>query len=264
MDARTDRPDGADKEDEIPAGGSMGASLPRLPRNIPAATAFCPSASNARRGATAEAGLCLLRRPAMAEARGLLLCAGVSGRELAHGDEGPIAPPSARYILRATRSRTGIFLGAHGLRDQAGDGGDIYVSEGSCDFSRHAGDPAVPAAGIFLSAGRTSCMWSSSPIDQIRVPTKVKGRPRYRLSPRCGSTASSPRLFHQPRQRPQDYIAAGKCRLNYAPLHEGRQASGGGRRDHHPRSRQDPAGDDRQHEKGRIAIEITRFLWALL
>ena len=40
-------------------------------------------------------------------------------------------------------------------------------------------------------------------------------------------------------------------RAELRALHEGRQASGGGRRDHHPRSRQDPAGDDRrQHEKG--------------
>ena len=98
------------------------------------------------------------------------------------------------------------------------------------------------------------------PIDQIRVPEqKVKAVRDTVSSLRLDGVVSSG--FSISRGKAADYIAAGKCELNYAPCMKGdKQAAEGdvitirglGK------IRLETIGGSTK--KGRIAIEITRFL----
>ena len=137
--------------------------------------------------------------------------------------------------------------------------GDIYVSEGSCDFL--VTREILPyLLQNFLSAGRTKLHVEQLPIDQIRVPEqKVKAVRDTVSSLRLDGVVSSG--FSISRGKAADYIAAGKCELNYAPCMKGdKQAAEGdvitirglGK------IRLETIGGSTK--KGRIAIEITRFL----
>lgn len=137
--------------------------------------------------------------------------------------------------------------------------GDIYVSEGSCDFL--VTREILPyLLQNFLSAGRTKLHVEQLPINQIRVPEqKVKAVRDTVSSLRLDGVVSSG--FSISRGKAADYIAAGKCELNYAPCMKGdKQAAEGdvitirglGK------IRLETIGGSTK--KGRIAIEITRFL----
>ena len=137
--------------------------------------------------------------------------------------------------------------------------GDIYVSEGSCDFL--VTREILPyLLQNFLSAGRTKLHVEQLPIGQIRVPEqKVKAVRDTVSSLRLDGVVSSG--FSISRGKAADYIAAGKCELNYAPCMKGdKQAAEGdvitirglGK------IRLETIGGSTK--KGRIAIEITRFL----
>ncbi len=159
-------------------------------------------------------------------ARPLLLCAGYLDESRSQGRGAHRGRPRGIF-LRATRSRTGIFSARLMAADQAGDGGGYLCLGGQLRFSRHAGDPAVPAAEFFSSLAARSCMWSSSPSTRSASRSR-RSRPSAIPSPRCGSTASSPPAFPSAAARPRDYIAAGKCELNYAPCMKGdKQAAEG-------------------------------------
>ena len=174
-------------------------------------------------------------------------------------EDGPAAAVRAVYYEKDAlthRDFLGSLMGAGVKRETVGD---IYVSEGSCDFL--VTREILPyLLQNFLSAGRTKLHVEQLPIDQIRVPEqKVKA---------VRDTVSSLRLdgvvpsgFSISRGKAADYIAAGKCELNYAPCMKGdKQAAEGdvitirglGK------IRLETIGGSTK--KGRIAIEITRFL----
>lgn len=187
------------------------------------------------------------------------MCRSIWTRAGSRGTRGP-SRPSARCILRATRSRTGIFSARSWAAGSSGRRwGDIYVSEGSCDFL--VTREILPyLLQNFLSAGRTKLHVEQLPIDQIRVPEqKVKAVRDTVSSLRLDGVVSSG--FSISRGKAADYIAAGKCELNYAPCMKGdKQAVEGdvitirglGK------IRLETIGGSTK--KGRIAIEITRFL----
>ena len=154
------------------------------------------------------------------------------------------------------RDFLGALMGAGIGRETVGD---IYVSEGSCDFL--VTREILPyLLQNFLSAGRTELHVEQLPIDQIRVPEqKVKAVRDTVSSLRRDGVVSSG--FSISRGKAADYIAAGKCELNYAPCMKGdKQAAEGdvitirglGK------IRLETIGGSTK--KGRIAIEITRFL----
>ena len=175
------------------------------------------------------------------------------------GDEGPIAAVRAVYFAGDTlthRDFLGALMGCGIKRETVGD---IYVSEGSCDFL--VTREILPyLLQNFLSAGRTKLHVEQLPIDQIRVPEqKVKAVRDTVSSLRLDGVVSSG--FSISRGKAADYIAAGKCELNYAPCMKGdKQAAEGdvitirglGK------IRLETIGGSTK--KGRIAIEITRFL----
>mgnify|MGYP000580363739 CR=1 FL=1 len=154
------------------------------------------------------------------------------------------------------RDFLGSLMGAGIKRETVGD---IYVSEGSCDFL--VTREILPyLLQNFLSAGRTKLHVEQLPIDQIRVPEqKVKAVRDTVSSLRLDGVVSSG--FSISRGKAADYIAAGKCELNYAPCMKGdKQAAEGdvitirglGK------IRLETIGGSTK--KGRISIEITRFL----
>ena len=175
------------------------------------------------------------------------------------GDEGPIAAVRAVYFAGDTlthRDFLGALMGCGIKRETVGD---IYVSEGSCDFL--VTREILPyLLQNFLSAGRTKLHVEQLPNDQIRVPEqKVKAVRDTVSSLRLDGVVSSG--FSISRGKAADYIAAGKCELNYAPCMKGdKQAAEGdvitirglGK------IRLETIGGSTK--KGRIAIEITRFL----
>ena len=173
--------------------------------------------------------------------------------------EGPVTCICASYFegdCLTHRDFLGSLMGAGIKRETVGD---IYVSEGSCDFL--VTREILPyLLQNFLSAGRTKLHVEQLPIDQIRVPEqKVKAVRDTVSSLRLDGVVSSG--FSISRGKAADYIAAGKCELNYAPCMKGdKQAAEGdvitirglGK------IRLETIGGSTK--KGRIAIEITRFL----
>ena len=174
-------------------------------------------------------------------------------------EDGPAAAVRAVYYEKDAlthRDFLGSLMGAGIKRETVGD---IYVSEGSCDFL--VTREILPyLLQNFLSAGRTKLHVEQLPIDQIRVPEqKVKAVRDTVSSLRLDGVVSSG--FSISRGKAADYIAAGKCELNYAPCMKcDKQAAEGdvitirglGK------IRLETIGGSTK--KGRIAIEITRFL----
>ena len=174
-------------------------------------------------------------------------------------EDGPCAAVCAEFFAGdrlSHRDFLGALMGCGIKRETVGD---IYVSEGSCDFL--VTREILPyLLQNFLSAGRTKLHVEQLPIDQIRVPEqKVKAVRDTVSSLRLDGVVSSG--FSISRGKAADYIAAGKCELNYAPCMKGdKQAAEGdvitirglGK------IRLETIGGSTK--KGRIAIEITRFL----
>lgn len=248
------------KEDEILLARVYERITSAAARNIPAATAFL---SKREQMLAAE----LLRGqdfvffggPAMAEREVCCHVPEYLDESWLTGDEGPIAAVRAVYFVGDTlthRDFLGALMGCGIKRETVGD---IYVSEGSCDFL--VTREILPyLLQNFLSAGRTKLHVEQIPIDQIHVPEqKVKAVRDTVSSLRLDGVVSSG--FSISRGKAADYIAAGKCELNYAPCMKGdKQAAEGdvitirglGK------IRLETIGGNTK--KGRIAIEITRFL----
>ncbi len=131
---------------------------------------------------------------------------------------------------------------------------------GSCDFSRHAEILPYVLQNL-TSAGRTKLSLQEISLADIQLPQQAVKTVRDTV-PLCVWTASFPPAFSISRGKAADYMPPENAELNYAPLHEGRQASGGGRRDVTIRGlgkiRLETIGAARK--RGCIAIEITRFL----
>ena len=174
-------------------------------------------------------------------------------------EDGPCAAVCAEFFAGdrlSHRDFLGALMGAGIKRETVGD---IFVREGRCDFL--VTREILPyLLQNFLSAGRTKLHVEQLPIDQIRVPEqKVKAVRDTVSSLRLDGVVSSG--FSISRGKAADYIAAGKCELNYAPCMKGdKQAAEGdvitirglGK------IRLETIGGSTK--KGRIAIEITRFL----
>ena len=154
------------------------------------------------------------------------------------------------------RDFLGALMGCGVKRETVGD---IYVAEGRCDFL--VTREVLPyLLQNFLSAGRTRLHAERIAIADVSVPEQKTRQirdtvPSLRLD---GSVSSG---FSISRGKAADYIAAGKCELNYAPCMKGdKQAAEGdvitirglGK------IRLETIGGSTK--KGRIAIEITRFL----
>ena len=238
------------KEDEILLARVYERITSAAARNIPAATAFL---SKREQMLAAE----LLRGqdfvffggPAMAEREVCCYVPEYLDKSWLTGDEGPIAAVRAVYFAGDTlthRDFLGALMGCGVKRETIGD---IYVAEGLPYLLQN-----------FLSAGRTKLHVEQLPIDQIRVPEqKVKAVRDTVSSLRLDGVVSSG--FSISRGKAADYIAAGKCELNYAPCMKGdKQAAEGdvitirglGK------IRLETIGGSTK--KGRISIEITRFL----
>ena len=231
------------KEDEILLARVYERITSAAARNIPAATAFLSKreqmlAAELLRGQD----FAFFGGPAMAEREVCCYVPEYLDEGWLTGDEGPIAAVRAVYFAGDTlthRDFLGALMGCGIKRDTVGD---IYVLQN------------------FLSAGRTKLHVEQLPIDQIRVPEqKVKAVRDTVSSLRLDGVVSSG--FSISRGKAADYIAAGKCELNYAPCMKGdKQAAEGdvitirglGK------IRLETIGGSTK--KGRIAIEITRFL----
>ena len=190
------------KEDEILLARVYERITSAAARNIPAATAFL---SKREQMLAAE----LLRGqdfvffggPAMAEREVCCYVPEYLDESWLTGDEGPIAAVRAVYFAGDTlthRDFLGALMGCGIKRETVGD---IYVSEGSCDFL--VTREILPyLLQNFLSAAARSCMWSSSPSTRS-VSRSRRSRPSAIPSPRCGSTASSPPAFPSAAARPR-------------------------------------------------------------
>ena len=174
-------------------------------------------------------------------------------------DDSPVAAVRATFFagdVLTHRDFLGALMGCGVRRDAIGD---IYVSEGSCDFL--VTREVLPyLLQNFLSAGRTKLHAARIPIREIRVPEqKVKTVRDTVPSLRLDGIVSSG--FSISRGKAADYIAAGKCEHNFAPCMKGDKTvcegdtisvRGLGK------IRLEHIGGNTK--KGRIFIEITRFL----
>ena len=154
------------------------------------------------------------------------------------------------------RDFLGALMGCGVKRETVGD---IYVAEGRCDFL--VTREVLPyLLQNFLSAGRTKLHAEQIALTDVSVPEQKTKMVRDTVpSLRLDGLVSSG--FSISRGKAADYIAAGKCELNYAPCMKGdKQAAEGdvitvrglGK------IRLETIGGNTK--KGRIAIEITRFL----
>ena len=154
------------------------------------------------------------------------------------------------------RDFLGALMGCGVKRETVGD---IYVSEGSCDFL--VTREILPyLLQNFLSAGRTKLHVERIALDEIRVPEqKVKAVRDTVPSLRLDGIVSSGSSIS--RGKAADYIAAGKCELNYAPCMKGDKQTAEGdviTVRGLGKIRLDAVGGNTK--KGRICVEITRFL----
>ena len=137
--------------------------------------------------------------------------------------------------------------------------GDILVSEGSADLIVSAG-VAQYLLDNWTGAGRTALRLTAIGADALRVPEqKVKEIRDTVATLRLDAVTAAG--FSMSRGKAAEYISAGKCELNYAPCVKGDKQTaesdvitvrGLGK------IRLDAVGGNTK--KGRICVEITRFL----
>ena len=248
------------KEDEILLARVYERITSAAARNIPAATAFL---SKREQMLAAE----LLRGqdfvffggPAMAEREVCCYVPEYLDESWLTGDEGPIAAVRAVYFAGDTlthRDFLGALMGCGVKRETIGD---IYVAEGRCDFL--VTREVLPyLLQNFLSAGRTKLHVERIVVLDVSVPEQKVRQIRDTVpSLRLDGIVSSG--FSISRGKAAEYISAGKCELNYAPCVKGdKQTTEGdvitvrglGK------IRLDAVGGNTK--KGRICVEITRFL----
>ena len=174
-------------------------------------------------------------------------------------EDGPAAAVRAVYYEKDAlthRDFLGSLMGAGIKRETVGD---IYVSEGSCDFL--VTREILPyLLQNFLSAGRTKLHVEQIALTDVSVPEQKTKMVRDTVpSLRLDGIVSSG--FSISRGKAADYIAAGKCELNYAPCMKGDKQTAEGdviTVRGLGKIRLETIGGNTK--KGRIAIEITRFL----
>ena len=168
-----------------------------------------------------------------------------------------VRPRSAKFAEPLThRDFLGALMGCGVKRETIGD---IYVAEGRCDFL--VTREVLPyLLQNFLSAGRTKLHVERIVVPDVSVPEQKVRQIRDTVpSLRLDGIVSSG--FSISRGKAAEYISAGKCELNYAPCVKGdKQTTEGdvitvrglGK------IRLDAVGGNTK--KGRICVEITRFL----
>lgn len=248
------------KEDEILLARVYERITSAAARNIPAATAFLSKreqmlAAELLRGQD----FAFFGGPAMAEREVCCYVPEYLDESWLTGDEGPIAAVRAVYFAGDTlthRDFLGALMGCGVKRETIGD---IYVAEGRCDFL--VTREVLPyLLQNFLSAGRTKLHVERIMVPDVSVPEQKVRQIRDTVpSLRLDGIVSSG--FSISRGKAADYIAAGKCELNYAPCVKGDKQTaesdvitvrGLGK------IRLDAVGGNTK--KGRICVEITRFL----
>ena len=248
------------KEDEILLARVYERITSAAARNIPAATAFLSKreqmlAAELLRGQD----FAFFGGPAMAEREVCCYVPEYLDESWLTGDEGPIAAVRAVYFAGDTlthRDFLGALMGCGVKRETIGD---IYVAEGRCDFL--VTREVLPyLLQNFLSAGRTKLHVERIVIPDVSVPEQKVRQIRDTVpSLRLDGIVSSG--FSISRGKAAEYISAGKCELNYAPCVKGDKQTaesdvitvrGLGK------IRLDAVGGNTK--KGRICVEITRFL----
>ena len=248
------------KEDEILLARVYERITSAAARNIPAATAFL---SKREQMLAAE----LLRGqdfvffggPAMAEREVCCYVPEYLDESWLTGDEGPIAAVHAVYFAGDTlthRDFLGALMGCGVKRETIGD---IYVAEGRCDFL--VTREVLPyLLQNFLSAGRTKLHVERIVVPDVSVPEQKVRQIRDTVpSLRLDGIVSSG--FSISRGKAAEYISAGKCELNYAPCVKGDKQTAEGdviTVRGLGKIRLDAVGGNTK--KGRICVEITRFL----
>ena len=176
-----------------------------------------------------------------------------------YSEGGPIAAVRASFYEQdrlTHRDFLGALMGCGVKRETVGD---IYVAEGRCDFL--VTREVLPyLLQNFLSAGRTKLHVEQIALTDVSVPEQKTKMVRDTVpSLRLDGIVSSG--FSISRGKAADYISAGKCELNYTPCVKGdKQTTEGdvitvrglGK------IRLDTIGSNTK--KGRIGVEITRFL----
>ena len=174
-------------------------------------------------------------------------------------EDGPIAAVRASYFEGDTlthRDFLGALMGCGIKRETVGD---IYVATGRCDFL--VTREVLPyLLQNFLSAGRTKLHVERIMVPDVSVPEQKVRQIRDTVpSLRLDGIVSSG--FSISRGKAADYIAAGKCELNYAPCVKGDKQTAEGdviTVRGLGKIRLDAVGGNTK--KGRICVEITRFL----
>ena len=175
-------------------------------------------------------------------------------------EDGPIAAVRASYFEGDTlthRDFLGALMGCGVKRETIGD---IYVAEGRCDFL--VTREVLPyLLQNFLSAGRTKLHVERIVVPDVSVPEQKVRQIRDTVpSLRLDGIVSSG--FSISRGKAAEYISAGKCELNYAPCVKGDKQTAEGdviTVRGLGKIRLDAVGGNTK--KGRICVEITRFLY---
>ena len=180
----------------------MSASLPRLPAISLPRRRFCPSVSRCSpRSCCGGRTLSSSAARPWPSARSAAMCRSIWTRAGSRGTRGP-SRPSARCILRATRSRTGIFSARSWAAGSSGRRWGISMSRRAAAIFSSRGRSCRTCCRIFSPLAARSCMWSSSPSTRSASRSR-RSRPSAIPSPRCGSTASSPPAFPSAAARPR-------------------------------------------------------------
>ena len=248
------------KEDEILLARVYERITSAAARNIPAATAFLSKreqmlAAELLRGQD----FAFFGGPAMAEREVCCYVPEYLDESWLTGDEGPIAAVRAVYFAGDTlthRDFLGALMGCGVKRETIGD---IYVAEGRCDFL--VTREVLPyLLQNFLSAGRTKLHVERIVVPDVSVPEQKVRQVRDTVpSLRLDGIVSSG--FSISRGKAAEYISAGKCELNYAPCVKGDKQTAEGdviTVRGLGKIRLDAVGGNTK--KGRICVEITRFL----
>ena len=229
-------------------------------RNIPAATAFLSPREQILTGQLLRGmPLHFFGGCEQAERKMCLWLPDYLDESWLESEDGPIAAVRASYFEGDTlthRDFLGALMGCGVKRETIGD---IYVAEGRCDFL--VTREVLPyLLQNFLSAGRTKLHVERIVIPDVSVlEQKVRQIRDTVPSLRLDGIVSSG--FSISRGKAAEYISAGKCELNYAPCVKGDKQTAEGdviTVRGLGKIRLDAVGGNTK--KGRICVEITRFL----
>jgi len=175
------------------------------------------------------------------------------------GDDGPIAAVRAGFFEedRLThRDFLGSLMGCGIKRETVGD---IFVSAGVCDLLVLREILPYVLQNL-TSAGRTKLHVEEIPLCELHVPEQAVRTVRDTVSSlRLDGVVSSG--FSISRGKAAEYIAAGKCELNYLPCQKGdKPVCEGDKISVRGLGKMQLKTVGGNTKKGRISIEIIRFL----